>query len=358
MHSPRYASGVNRSIAAALAAAALFGVSTPIAKRLVGDIDPLLLAGLLYAGSGTGLGIVVAVRRMLAARSRTKIVSLARADLPWLAAAIAVGGVAGPILLVFGLRAIPASSASLLLNFESALTALVAWFVFREHVAARTAVGMLCIAAGGIALAWPGDALSTQAGALLIIGACACWALDNNLTRKVSAGDALAIACVKGLAAGAVNLLLAAALGAAWPANEAAAAAMLVGFFGYGVSLVLFIVALRGLGAGRTGAYFATAPFIGAAFALVTGTDIVTLPLTVAGGLMGLGVWLHVTERHDHWHQHEALVHEHRHVHDEHHRHAHDSGWDGSEPHTHRHAHAPLAHAHPHFPDIHHRHGH
>jgi drug/metabolite transporter (DMT)-like permease len=358
MHSPPYGSGMNRSIAAALAAAALFGISTPLAKRLVASVDPLLLAGLLYAGSGIGLGIIVAVRRMIASRTRTPVASLARADVPWLAAAIAVGGIVGPILLVFGLRATPASSASLLLNFESALTALVAWLVFREHVAVRTAVGMLCIVGGGFALAWPGEALSAQGGALLIVGACACWALDNNLTRKVSAGDALSIACLKGLAAGGVNVLLAFLVGATWPAGKDAAAAALVGFFGYGVSLVLFIVALRGLGAGRTGAYFATAPFIGAAFALVTGTDTVTLPLAVAGVLMALGVWLHVTERHDHWHEHEALVHEHPHVHDEHHRHAHDGGWDGSEPHTHRHAHAPLAHAHPHFPDIHHRHGH
>jgi len=348
---------MNRSIAAALAAAALFGVSTPLAKQLVVSIDPLLLAGLLYAGSGIGLGIVVVVRRMIAARSR-RAAALARADIRWLSAAIAVGGIVGPILLVFGLRATPASSASLLLNFESVLTAVVAWLVFREHVAIRTAIGMLCIAGGGVALAWPGEALSAQGGALLIVAACACWALDNNLTRKVSAGDALSIACLKGLAAGVVNVLLAFAVGATWPAGKDAAAAALVGFFGYGVSLVLFIVALRGLGAGRTGAYFATAPFIGAAFALATGTDAVTLPLTLAGVLMAFGVWLHLTERHEHWHEHEALVHEHAHVHDQHHRHAHDAGWDGREPHTHRHAHAPLAHSHPHFPDIHHRHGH
>jgi drug/metabolite transporter (DMT)-like permease len=349
---------MNRSIAAALGAAALFGVSTPLAKQLVASVDPLLLAGLLYAGSGIGLGIVVIVRRMIAARSRMAVAKLARADLPWLAAAIAVGGVVGPILLVFGLRAMPASAASLLLNFESVLTALVAWFVFREHVAARTAIGMLCIVAGGVALAWPGEALSARGGALLIVGACACWALDNNLTRKVSAGDALAIACLKGLAAGTINVLLALAFGAAWPAGHDAAAAALVGFFGYGVSLVLFIVALRGLGAGRTGAYFATAPFIGAAFALASGTDAFTLSLAAAGLLMAFGVWLHLTERHEHWHEHEALVHEHSHVHDEHHRHAHAADWDGREPHSHRHVHASLAHAHPHFPDIHHRHGH
>jgi drug/metabolite transporter (DMT)-like permease len=350
--------GMNRSVAAALAAAALFGASTPLAKRLVGSVDPLLLAGLLYAGSGIGLGIVVVARRLIAARSGTPVAALARADLPWLAAAIAVGGVAGPILLVFGLRVTPASSASLLLNFESVLTALVAWFVFREHVAARTAVGMLCIAGGGVALAWPGDAWSAHAGALLIVGACACWALDNNLTRRVSAGDALSIACLKGLVAGSVNVLLAAAFGAAWPAGKDAAAAALVGFFGYGVSLVLFIVALRGLGAGRSGAYFATAPFLGAAFALLTGTDALTLPLAAAGLLMAFGVWLHLTERHEHWHEHEALEHEHRHVHDAHHRHVHDAGWNGREPHSHRHVHARIAHAHPHYPDIHHRHDH
>jgi drug/metabolite transporter (DMT)-like permease len=192
----------------------------------------------------------------------------------------------------------------------------------------------------------------------LITGACLCWALDNNLTRKASGGDAATIACLKGLVAGSVNLGLALWQGASLPPPFTVAAAGLLGFAGYGVSLVLFIVALRHLGTARTGAYFSVAPFFGAAIALTMLGEAASAAFWAAAALMALGVWLHLTERHEHTHSHEPLEHAHSHVHDEHHLHEHGSTWDGKEPHSHRHRHERMRHSHPHYPDLHHRHEH
>lgn len=188
--------------------------------------------------------------------------------------------------------------------------------------------------------------------------ACLCWAIDNNLTRKVSASDAVFIAGLKGLSAGVVNCALALAIGAQLPAISTLLPTLLVGFLGYGVSLVLFVLALRGLGSARTGAYFSTAPFLGAALSILMLGESVSWLFWIAAALMALGVWIHLTENHAHEHQHEPLVHSHRHTHDEHHQHEHDFEWDGTEPHNHLHHHAPIRHSHPHFPDIHHRHKH
>ncbi|MGE5638938.1 MAG: DMT family transporter [Clostridia bacterium] len=336
-------------VASALAAAALFGASTPAAKTLAGDIHPILLAGLLYAGSGLGLGLFLVLRG--------KWVRLPRADWPWLAGAIASGGVLGPVLLMVGLAATSAASASLLLNLEGVFTALVAWFAFRENFDARIALGMALIVAGGALLALEPGALGGGAvGGACIAGACLAWAIDNNLTRKVSGGDAALVAALKGGIAGAVNLSIGFAAGATWPGLERAALAAGTGMLGYGVSLALFVAALRDLGAARTGAYFSTAPFVGVAVSLLILGEAPAPLFWPALALMAAGVWLHVSERHEHEHVHEPMEHEHRHVHDEHHRHAHEAAWDGAEPHTHSHRHERMVHRHPHYPDLHHRH--
>lgn len=343
------------AVIAALGAAALFGASTPVAKALVADVHPVVLAALLYLGSGIGL---------LAFRARVWLrpggTGLARGDWPWLAGAIAFGGVLGPVMLMLGLVRTSGASASLLLNLEAVLTALIAWVVFRENADRRIVLGMALIVAGGVTLAWPTDASGAHdaIGAALVAAACLCWAIDNNLTRKVSAGDATFIAGAKGLVAGAVNLAIGLAIGGHLPAPAPTAAALAVGLLGYGVSLVLFVVALRGLGTARTGAYFSTAPFIGAAVAIGAFAEPTSPAFWLAAALMGAGVWLHLTERHEHPHTHEPLAHAHPHVHDEHHRHEHDFAWDGAEPHAHAHRHAALTHAHPHYPDLHHRHSH
>jgi drug/metabolite transporter (DMT)-like permease len=352
--------GLPAGIGAALAAALLFGASTPGAKLLVGGIAPVMLAGLLYAGAGIGLAAVIAGRALLKRGPSARLVWLSRGDLPWLAGAIAAGGVVGPVLLMAGLATTGGAQASLLLNLEGVFTALLAWFLFRENFDRRIAAGMALIVAGGVLLSWEpqSDVAGVSVGALAIAGACACWALDNNLTRRVSANDALLIACIKGLAAASVNISLALALGDSLPALPRLAAAGALGFFGYGVSLALFVVALRHLGTARTGAYFSSAPFFGALLSVGLLGETLSWPLLAAGALMAAGVWLHLTERHEHEHEHAPLSHTHPHRHDEHHRHLHDFAWDGSEPHTHLHRHRRLRHSHPHYPDLHHRHEH
>jgi drug/metabolite transporter (DMT)-like permease len=344
-------------VSAALLAAALFGVSTPLAKALLASLAPQLLAGLLYLGSGVGLSLHRALRTRGAAGS--KEAPLARRDAPWLAGATVFGGALGPVLLMMGLARTPASSASLLLNLEGVFTALIAWFVFRENFDRRIALGMFAIVAGGVVLSWEGRLdWGGLAGPLLVAGATLCWALDNNLTQKVSAGDPVQIAMLKGLAAGSVNAAIAVALGVRWPTLDRASAALVLGFLGYGVSLVLFVRALRDLGTARTGAYFSSAPFVGAAVSLVLFRERPTLLFGAGAALMAFGVWLHLTERHEHGHYHEAIEHAHLHVHDEHHRHPHGPGDPPGEPHSHLHRHEPMVHTHPHYPDIHHRHGH
>ena len=349
---------MTRGIAYALAAALLFGASTPFAKLLVGSLPPILLAGLLYAGAGVGLLLWYLLQRLLRTSRQTREAPLSSRDLPWLAAAIVSGGIAGPILLLYGLRATPGSTAALLLNLEGVFTALLAWFIFHENVDRRVATGMALIIAGGALLSWQGSVSGAGWGAIAVTAACLCWAVDNNLTRRVSAADPLQIAGVKGLIAGAINLGLAYATGAVTPSAGALLSASLVGFFGYGVSLALFVLALRGLGTARTGAYFSVAPFVGAALALPLLGEHPGGLFWVAAVLMAIGIWLHLSERHEHRHRHEAMAHAHRHVHDEHHQHRHDFPWDGREPHTHYHPHRPLVHSHPHYPDIHHRHRH
>jgi drug/metabolite transporter (DMT)-like permease len=343
------------SIAAALTAAALFGASTPLAKALLRDLSPVLLAGSLYLGSGIGLGLV-----RIARDRGWRTPPITKKEWCWLSLAIGFGGVLGPMALMLGLTRTPAATASLLLNLEAVLTALLAWVVFRENTDRRIVLGMLLIVAGAVLLALPGSSQGARLswGALLIAVACLCWALDNNFTRKVSASDAVFIAGLKGLVAGIVNVAIALTLGDGLPAMPIVGMAMTLGLLGYGISLALFVLALRGLGSARTGAYFSTAPFIGAAIAILAFGEHASWMFWLAAALMGAGVGLHLTERHEHLHTHEPITHTHRHVHDEHHQHAHDFEWDGREPHTHEHTHAPLTHSHPHYPDIHHQHRH
>ena len=344
-------------VLAAIAAALLFGASTPLAKLLLGSVAPWRLASLLYLGSGLGLTAFTLLRHL--AGQASKEAPLRTRDAPWLLGAVGFGGVLGPVLLMYGLRATSAATGSLLLNLESVLTAAIAWLVLRENVDRRVFLGMLAIVVGGAVLSWsPASGESSLRGMLAIAGACLCWAIDNNLTRAVSGGDPVQVAAIKGWVAGGTNLALASAFGQAWPPASTLAWSALLGSVGYGLSLVLFVRALRELGAARTGAYFSTAPFVGAAIALAWLGESPSLPFWIAGALMALGVWLHLGERHEHEHEHELMEHEHGHVHDAHHQHAHDFDWQGEEPHSHWHRHAPMRHSHPHFPDLHHRHEH
>ena len=339
----------------ALLAAILFGISTPLAKGLLASVSPQILAGLFYVGSGVGLSSL----RVLLGRGTVREAPLARADTPWLAGALVFGGILAPVLLLFGLQLTFASNASLLLNLESVFTMLLAWLVFHENLGRRFVLGIGGIFVGGVFISWQGYLASGDiVGPLAVVGACLCWAIDNNLTQKVSAGDPMQVAAVKGLVGGVVNLVLGIWLGSFRPAGALMAAALVVGFFGYGLSLVLFVLALRALGTARTGAYFSTAPFIGALAGLIIWRDPITR-LFLAGSLaMVVGVWLCITERHEHAHVHEVTYHSHSHSHDEHHQHQHRPEEGSREPHSHPHEHVRLIHRHVHYPEIHHRHQH
>jgi drug/metabolite transporter (DMT)-like permease len=338
----------------ALASALSFGASAPLSKVLLSSVDPQLLAGLLYLGAGIGLGVVHLARSALGMPAEEA--PLRKSDMPWLGAIILSGGIIGPLLLMLGLFRTQAASGALLLNLESLATMGLAWLVFRENVDRRLLLGAFSIVAGAVVLAWEGRGIDLDAGAVLIAGACLAWGVDNNLTRKLSAANPVVIAMLKGLIAGAVNTGFALWWRFALPAVGIIGAAALVGFVGFGVSLVLFVLGLRHLGAARTGAYFSLAPFIGALLAVAFLGEPLTAKLAIAGGLMGVGFWLHLAERHQHEHRHEGLEHEHNHTHDEHHQHVPDG--PVTEPHSHWHRHKPLRHTHPHYPDLHHRHQH
>jgi drug/metabolite transporter (DMT)-like permease len=346
-----------RAVLFALLSAGLFALSTPLAKLLLGTMDPMVLAGLLYVGAGFGTG---GLRSIGGLRKRSAgEVSISRNEVGWLVGAIMAGGIAGPILLMAGLAQTAASTASLLLVLEGVATALIAWFVFDENFNRRVMLGMACLVSGAMVLSWSGQpTLSNVFGPLAVVGACVAWGLDNNLTRKVSLSDPLQIVELKGLIAGPVNLLLGLLAGGAMPTFSATMLAGLVGFVGYGVSLALFVLALRHLGSARTAAYFSTAPFLGALAAVALLDDPLTFQLVSAGLLMGVGVWLHLTELHSHEHEHEPIEHSHPHVHDEHHQHTHAVGDPPGEPHTHRHRHERQRHTHAHVPDMHHTHRH
>jgi drug/metabolite transporter (DMT)-like permease len=345
--------------AAAILSALLFGATTPIAKYFLEDARPLLIAGLLYLGSGIGLTAM----RVIQDR-RWNPSGLQRADYPWLAGATITGGMLAPALLMLGLVRSDAATASLLLNMEAVFSALIAWLLFREATSRRVVLGFFAIFAGCALLSWPSKLVLTGAplGPLCVVAACFFWGLDNNLTRNISAADSRIIAAIKGLIAGATNTVLAVSMGATFPAAPRLAGALTLGFLGYGLSLVLFIVSLRNLGTARTGAYFALSPFIGTALAVMVYQEPITAAFYLASALMAVGVWLHVTEHHAHEHEHGPMTHTHEHTHDAHHQHEHAPQLDPeshpTEPHTHAHSHGFLRHSHAHFPDIHHGHRH
>ncbi len=342
------------AVVLALLAAFVFGIATPLAKLFLGAVEPLMMAALLYLGSGVGLGLFVLAR----ARHVSREARFVWADGPWLVGVIFFGGVLGPVLMLLGLQNTDSASASLLLNLEAVFTLIIAWLVFQEHVDRRLFVGALAILMGALALSWQGGFGHAGKAAILIALACLSWAIDNNLTRKISNADPFQLTAIKGLVAGTVNLALAKSVGLNLPETSVIAGAALLGFVSYGLGLVLYIYALRNLGAARTAAYYGSAPFVGAALGAMLPGGTVTPLLLAAGGLMGIGVWLHVSERHEHDHDHIDNEHDHSHRHDEHHQHTHEPGDSTLEPHSHFHKHRPLRHAHAHWPDIHHRHTH
>lgn len=341
-----------------LTAAFLFGCSMPLAKVLLGAVQPFLLAGLFYLGSGLGLTLWLGFKKTQGAAASQQA-PLRKADLPWLAAAIFFGGISAELLLMFGLQKTSASAASLLLNLEGAFSAMIAWIVFKEHANVHVVCGMLAITSGAMLLGVePNWHLSFSWASLCVVAACLGWGIDNNLTRKVSHLDPVQISAIKGIVAGVVNISIGLAAGGTVPAPAILLASMVLGLLSYGVSLVLFIFGMRHIGAARTSAYFSAAPFVGAAGSILFLHDPVNVMFIAAAALMAVGLWLHLTEDHEHEHTHVEATHEHRHSHDAHHQHEHAPGDPPGETHTHVHVHDELTHSHEHFPDIHHRHIH
>ncbi len=337
--------------------AILFGASAPIAKTLVADLTPVALAGLLYLGAFVGLFLFLFVARAFAPRTRKNVEPLRRADLPYLAGAIASGGVIAPILLLTGLLTVTGYASSLLLNLEGVATALIAWLAFRERVGRRVWIALAFMTAAGALLTLEaGNGGTSALGAGLIALAMVFWGLDNNLTRQISERDPRQIAMLKGLVAGSVSLGLAFLLGQIPPLGMETLTALLLGSLSYGVSLVLFILALGELGSARTGAFFTLGPFVGAALSVLLLSESPDLLLVPAGAFMALGAYLLLTERHAHPHRHERVVHTHVHVADARHQHEHPMDMEGA--HEHEHTHEEERHAHEHLPDFEHRHRH
>ena len=336
--------------------ASLFGMSSPLAKLLLKDISPVMLAGLLYLGAFIGLFLYsLFVKQNLPAAKAAK---LTRRDIPWLTGAIIAGGVIAPISQMVGLNLISGFSTSLLLNLEGAATAVIAVFFFRENAGKRLWFALLCMTAAGILLSWsPGQSKFNIAGPLLILLAVVCWGIDNNLTRQISDKNPIQITYLKGIAGGVIAVSIALLLGKTINIDFRLLLALLLGAFSYGISLVFFIKALSGLGSSRTGAFFSLGPFVGAAASIILLREWIGWVMFPALLLMGLGVWLIGSERHEHAHLHPAIIHTHMHRHDDmHHLHKHPTGTP--ETHSHEHTHAELMHTHVHWPDIQHRHQH
>ncbi len=344
------------AITKALLAATLFGLNAPLAKLFLEEaVAPIPMAAFLYLGSGLGAGL------LLLAQRGTEESGLQRADVPWLLGALLAGGVAAPIVLMFSLDVTPAATASLLLNFEGVATTLIAAWAFREAVGRRVWGAVALVTAASILISWdPGGAWGITPGALGVLLACTLWGIDNNFTRNISARNPLTIVAIKGLGAGLFSLLLALITGAPFPGLGAALAAMVLGSFSYGLSITLFILALRDLGAARTSAFFSTAPFIGSLISFAIFGTVPDPLFVVAFTVMVAGTALLAGEEHHHRHVHAPLIHAHRHRHDDaHHTHVDvlgdlpQGGW-----HTHEHAHEAIEHTHPHTPDLHHQHEH
>lgn len=348
--------GLSQGALCGLSAAALFGLSAPLAKLLLPHVGVLPLASLLYLGAGLGLVAWGLLPRSHAAAHEP---ALRRSDVPPLVAIVALGGVIGPILMLVGLARVSAVAGALLLNLEGPLTIVLALLLFGEHLGLRGAIAAALVFAGAATLAFaPGELRADPLGVVCLAGACASWGVDNNLTQRLSLRDPVALARIKTLGAGVCSGAIALATSAAWPEPAAAALALAVGSVCYGASLVFDTYALRLLGAAREAAFFATAPFVGAIAAVPLLGETPRASQVIAALLMAGGVAVLLRERHAHTHGHEALEHEHSHVHDAHHQHAHDESVPTQEPHSHPHRHASLVHDHPHVSDLHHRHSH
>lgn len=339
----------------AIFAAALYGLSSPVSKLLLREVSPMMMAALVYLGAGLGMLLVsIALSK---GRTGLREASLSRKDLPLIAGVIALD-ILAPILMMTGLMLTTPSNAALLGNFEIVATSLIALFVFKEAIGRRLWFSILLITAASVILTFEGDgSLKFSSGSLLVVLACTSWGLENNFTRMLSLKDPIQITMIKGLGSGIGALAIALVAGQATWSLLYNSGALVVGFFAYGLSIFLYVSAQRDLGAARTGAYYAVAPFIGVGLSFLLFRTPVTPWFLLAFVIMVIGSYLAVSENHGHLHRHEHMVHEHRHRHDDLHHYHHEID-PGFIEHTHSHSHEGLEHSHKHTPDLHHRHKH
>lgn len=341
----------------ALLAALLFGASAPLAKLLLGVIDPIPMASFLYLGSGIGLLLYRFIMRLQKKQMDVEA-KIDKSEFKWLIGAVLTGGVLAPIVLMFSLRNTPASTASMLLNFESVATTLIAFIVFKESIGKRIWLAVALITSASILLSWDfkGE-WGLSIGALGVLLACTLWGIDNNFTRNISAKDPFITVTIKGIGAGMFSMFLAILTRNHFPSFPIILGAMLLGFLSYGLSIVLFILAMRNLGASRTSAFFGTAPFVGTLLSFLLFREVPNVFFYFALPIMIVGTIFILKENHEHKHQHQRSEHEHRHKHDEHHQHYHEGSTEDLE-HSHFHVHEEFEHSHSHTPDFHHRHAH
>lgn len=338
----------------AILAAFLFSLNSPFSKLLLEKVPPTLMAALLYLGAGFGMTFLYLLKRT---SHHKREAVLTKQELPFILGMIFLD-IAAPILLMFGLTKTSAAGASLLGNFEIAATALIAFFVFKESISKRLWAALLFITAGCLILSVGGAGnLTFSSGSLLVLLASICWGLENNCTRMLSLKSPMEIVILKGFGSGLGSLIISLATEKPSFHLPSVLAACLLGFISYGLSIFFYVLAQRELGAARTGAYYAFAPFIGVLLAFLLFRERLTPSFLAALLFFGLGAYLASSERHRHLHTHTAITHEHRHSHDDgHHDHYHEETVEGE--HSHIHTHAPLTHIHSHTPDLHHTHTH
>jgi drug/metabolite transporter (DMT)-like permease len=339
----------------AVLAAALYGISIPVSKLLLVEISPTFMAALLYLGAGFGMLLVNYIKTLSnAARLEAKI---CRKDLPYIAGTIALD-IAAPILLMVGLKTTAAASASLLNNFEIVSTSLIALLVFKEAVGGRMWLAITLITFSTIILSVQDfSSLNLSIGSIFIVLATVCWGFENNFTRMLSIKDPLQIVVVKGLGSGTGALIIVILFSEFSSSLLYIVYALLLGFVAYGLSIYFYISAQRELGAARTCAYYAAAPFIGVILSWVILQETISGSFLIALAIMLVGSYFAITEKHCHIHAHLEEIHEHRHNHsDDHHNHLHQH--EACIEHSHAHAHERLTHDHEHLPDSHHKHIH
>ena len=339
----------------AILAALLYGISTPVSKLLLLKLPATMMAACLYLGAGLGMLCLAMIQKLYKKGNREA--RLSGRDAPYVVGMILLD-IAAPIFLMLGLTMTTAANGSLLNNFEIVATSVIALFLFRESIGRRMwiAIGFITLSSILLSITEKGS-LSFSLGSFFVLLACVCWGFENNCTRMLSLKDPLQIVIWKGFGSGTGALII------AFFVHEVVAEwlyigiALVLGFVAYGLSIFVYILAQRKLGAARTSAFYAFAPFIGVIVSWIVLKEPITLIFVIALIMMLVGAYFAVTEQHQHLHLHLMEQHTHKHNHkDGHHNHVHEEVVEGE--HTHEHIHEQMEHSPGHLPDLHHRHIH